>query len=320
MPDPAAIIAADIGKIQTVGAAATAVAAGKAFAGVLRSFRRGDTQFWGRVDIIIQLAPILSDAMLLAWLAGIKRGRLEAERHVPALRLAHSDTFEEAVQFVQQRASLSDDDLRGLVGQFDANAVAVLHTAEAAAEAKLQAAIVEATREGVHVREGVKKLGAAFESAGLSPRNSFHLETIFRTQTAIAYGAGRWAADQDEAVQEILWGYEYVTVGDDRVRPTHVALDGTRAAKDSSFWQRFWPPNGWSCRCSTLRIFVDDPFVRRTTKLPEPTIDVGDREIQVVPDRGFAFNPGTVFRPPGAAAAAATVRAIPVGSRIAIEI
>lgn len=44
---------------------------------------------------------------------------------------------------------------------------------------------------------------------------------------------------------------EYVTKKDNRVRPAHVMLDGIIRRRDDHFWDTFYPPNGWLCRCTT---------------------------------------------------------------------
>ena len=320
MPDPARTQARDIGRIQERGASAAAVLAGRAFASILRAYRAGERVAFNSIQVVEQLGPMLSDAMLLAWMAGLNRERTDIRRERPGLKLAFSPTFNKAIAFLKARADLTDDELRGLRDQFDANALTVLHTAEAAAEAKLQAAIVESVQEGVHVREGVKKLRSAFEAAGLEPSNSFQLETIFRTQTQLAYNAGRWTADQDPAIQEILWGYEYNTVGDDRVRPAHAALDGFRAAKGDPIWTTLWPPNGFNCRCTTIRIFTDDPWPERVTKLPPTTIDVDGKDVKVGPDKGFAFNAGTAIRAPQWAVDSERTGKVPSGATVAKKI
>ena len=95
-------------------------------------------------------------------------------------------------------------------------------------------------------------------------------------------------------IDEILWGYKYVTVGDDRVRDEHAALEGTTAPKDDPIWQTIWPPNGWACRCQTIMIFEERKTVR-----PEPVVDVEGRAVVPGPDKGFNFNPGTVLQPGG---------------------
>ena len=43
--------------------------------------------------------------------------------------------------------------------------------------------------------------------------------------------------------------WKYVTVGDDRVRPDHAALNGIVLSHKDARWDKIWPPNDWNCRC-----------------------------------------------------------------------
>ena len=43
--------------------------------------------------------------------------------------------------------------------------------------------------------------------------------------------------------------WEYRTVGDNRVRLEHQALEGLTLPTDDPRWQKIMPPNGWNCRC-----------------------------------------------------------------------
>ena len=41
----------------------------------------------------------------------------------------------------------------------------------------------------------------------------------------------------------------YKTIGDGAVRDSHRLLNNTRLPADHSFWDSYYPPNGWGCRC-----------------------------------------------------------------------
>ena len=43
--------------------------------------------------------------------------------------------------------------------------------------------------------------------------------------------------------------WKYVTVGDDKVREEHRALDGVILPFNDKRWDKIFPPNGWKCRC-----------------------------------------------------------------------
>ena len=51
---------------------------------------------------------------------------------------------------------------------------------------------------------------------------------------------------------------EYTTAKDDRVRDSHAKLDGVIRPINDEFWDTYYPPNGWRCRCS-VRPSKDEP-------------------------------------------------------------
>lgn len=145
----------------------------------------------------------------------------------------------------------------------------------------------ELIRSGSHVDSAVRELSAKFAALGVSPAKPYRLSTLFKTANQLAYSAGRWQSDRDVDVDEIIWGYEYLTVGDDRVRPQHYALEGVTLPKSDDFWLKFWPPNGWNCRCQAVAI-LDKGRIKRP-----PKTDWNGKPLR--PDKGFGFNPGKDF-------------------------
>lgn len=74
------------------------------------------------------------------------------------------------------------------------------------------------------------------------------LRTEYDTFTAAAQMGKLWD-DYTAAGVEV---FEFTTVGDERVRATHAALDGLTFRKDATFVKRVWPPLDWNCRCSVI--------------------------------------------------------------------
>lgn len=231
-----------------------------------------------------RLVAPMQDAMQAAHLRGVYRVGMTARTSKNRKALSLANVQAEAVAFVQRRLDLSDIELAAIRATYNAAVASFTDDMAGMLESKVSVAIAESVRKGLHVRDGIKAIKQAFDAAGVTPTNSYAIESMFRTQTAIAYNAGRWEANQDPAIQEILWGYEYATVGDDRVRPTHAALDGLRRPKDDPVWQEIWPPNGYGCRCSTIEVFIGDREAKPTA-LPDV----------VQPDEGWGFNVGVVL-------------------------
>ena len=47
---------------------------------------------------------------------------------------------------------------------------------------------------------------------------------------------------------------QYRTAKDERVREQHRLLDGITLPPSDKFWDEFFPPNGWNCRCSAVQV------------------------------------------------------------------
>ena len=102
------------------------------------------------------------------------------------------------------------------------------------------------------------------------------LETIFRTQMQSAYMAGHWQALEDGR-DSAPW-LQYSAILDSRTRQSHAAAHGAVYHIDDPFWDYFYPPNGFNCRC-TVRAFSDRDLKRRNL-LPQKA-QLEDTEVVV---------------------------------------
>lgn len=202
--------------------------------------------------------------------------------------------YEQAVHRLANQLELSKADLALLQRQYDTASLKTVQQFTAGLRSKLGQVSAEVLARGVPTRSAVGMIREAMSGMGLSPESPRLVETVYRTQGAVAYTAGRWQANQEDAIASILWGYEYVTVGDDRVRPSHRALDGTRLPKEDPRWQSIMPPNGWNCRCDVIEIFQDDHLATPAPP-PEGLVVIDGVETTAQPDEGWSFNPGAVF-------------------------
>lgn len=207
---------------------------------------------------------------------------------------AQSRFIEPEVSFAERPASVKSETVEGLsallkisparvkqiTDKFSADAKKHVKDANGLLGKKLLAVTKQLVQRGAHTKEGVAIVRKAL--GGGEDKSVY--ETVFRSATQMANSAGRWVASQQPRIQSILWGYEYVTVGDDRVREEHAALDGVRLPKGHLLWKTIWPPNGWNCRCDTIEIFRGERIA--TIKMPREGWGV---------DKGWSFNPGMVF-------------------------
>ena len=99
--------------------------------------------------------------------------------------------------------------------------------------------------------------------------NATWLKTEYDSCIATATQSARW---QEFKSQKPLFPYlRYQTAGDDSVRDEHRLLDGITKHIDDPFWQTYYPPNGWNCRCEAIQVPEDD--VQETTTYQTPVID-----------------------------------------------
>ncbi|WP_448761748.1 phage head morphogenesis protein [Acinetobacter tandoii] len=75
----------------------------------------------------------------------------------------------------------------------------------------------------------------------------YRMSTIYRTNMQSAYMAGRKFEMQQSTDTHPLW--RYISMMDNKVRPSHRALNGKVMRADDPAWDSIFPPNGWHCRC-----------------------------------------------------------------------
>jgi SPP1 gp7 family putative phage head morphogenesis protein len=246
--------------------------------------------------VLMEAVPVLTNSMAVSHLASMKRVKETMPTPPAELKLSH-EPFEAATQVLRRQLTLTSTVLDQIVATYRTESIAILERTGTLAAVQLQETMLAIQQEGLHVAAGKARLRDTFKAIGLTPSSSYALENQFRTQIQMAYGAGRWNVNRDPDVDGILWGYEYVTVGDTRVRPEHAGMDGVTLHKNDPFWATNFPPNGWSCRCQAIEIFDGPP--EGGEQLPPTSFSTfqDGQPITVTPgaDDGFQFNPGDAF-------------------------
>jgi SPP1 gp7 family putative phage head morphogenesis protein len=98
--------------------------------------------------------------------------------------------------------------------------------------------------------------GSEEELAKAMSRAMIRAEFTLRLHAFQAYQAGRW--DTMQRQKRVFPYWQYVAFGDNRVRPTHQALDGLILPADDPFWKDHYPPWEWGCRCMVRAISKAD--------------------------------------------------------------
>lgn len=169
-------------------------------------------------------------------------------------------------------------------------------------------AMVQGLRESAGVFSGFKTFHEMKEAAGLlldesgnlkpferfsndvqkinDAYNKHYLKTEYAFAVRSAEAAARWEEQQDDGGGRYL--LQYRTAGDKKVRKAHQALEGITLPPSDPFWDRYYPPNGFNCRCTVAKV--------RAAKYPATdsgeAMKAGDKATEGKYAEMFRFNPG----------------------------
>lgn len=80
-------------------------------------------------------------------------------------------------------------------------------------------------------------------------------KTYLKAEYNMVAQASIMAAKWDRFVAEgDRYDLQYRTVGDERVREEHRELNRITLPVTSTFWDSYFPPNGWGCRCGVIQV------------------------------------------------------------------
>ena len=114
----------------------------------------------------------------------------------------------------------------------------------------------------------------AFRNEVLKLNNLYnveHLRTEYNHARATSTMAGKWQKFQND--KGALPYLQFDTVGDGRVRAAHQKLDGIIKPVDDEFWNTYYPPLDWNCRCSVRQLAVGEVTETQGAELPQVKAD-----------------------------------------------
>lgn len=115
--------------------------------------------------------------------------------------------------------------------------------------------------------------------------NSNYLRAEYNFVQSSAEMAAKWEQFSEDGDR---YNLQYRTANDGKVRPEHAALNGVTLPPSDPFWEEYYPPNGWNCRCTVVQV--------RKSKYPATPHDeamaLGEEALQRDIKGIFHFNPG----------------------------
>lgn len=166
---------------------------------------------------------------------------------------------------------------------------------------------VQRLKESNYVFSGIKtfhELNEAFpslldEEGNRKPFNQFlndvqkvydtynvqYLRTEYNFAQASALMAARWKKFEQEGDR---YNLQYRTMYDKRVRRTHRMLHNITLPIESPFWNKYFPPNGWNCRCTVVQVLKD----KYPVSDEQEAMNLGSQATAGKYQEMFMFNPG----------------------------
>lgn len=136
------------------------------------------------------------------------------------------------------------------------------------------------------------------DSAGVAEKvqlgSMYRLKTIYRVNMQTSYMSGRYATQMDNVENRPYW--EYVAIMDKSTRPEHAMLNGLVYRYDDPFWQSFYPPNGWNCRCRVVAL--SDYKVKKNKTTISDSNGKLSSEMHLVSKKSGEYKPVTVYTDP----------------------
>ena len=194
----------------------------------------------------------------------------------------------------------------------------------------IRKAVEQSMQEGLTLQQFKKELEPKLKSKGWWGKVSvsdgetietvqlgsvWRLKTIYRTNIQTSYMAGRYKAQVENTDNRPYW--QYVAVMDRKTRESHAQLNGRVFRYDDPFWNDFYPPNAWGCRCRVRALSGDNikdrdlivdstkgqlsqemKLVSKKTDELKPVAVYTDPLTghKISPDVGWSYNPGKEFK------------------------
>lgn len=208
---------------------------------------------------VTRLARLLRQTLILSDLLGRSFTLAEADAAVAApspfadelAPLVPAVEFEQAIRDILTREPRLARSAEEVARSYsEERSFALARSAELTLTKRVQEVVAETARTGGG--------SAAAETviAGLGGWTRAYGETVYRTNLATAYTAGRWREAASPGVSRVMSAFEVSTAGDADVRDgrndpeNHAAADGLIAGTTDPVWDRASPPYGYRCRCS----------------------------------------------------------------------
>lgn len=158
--------------------------------------------------------------------------------------------FNEAIEHFRSKLDLPTQYHDDIIGHVHAKAFTVAGATKASLISDIRSAVDQAIADGTTIADFRKSFDETVQKHGWSYRGKrgWRTRVIYDNNLRTARMSGRW--EQFQRTKKTRPYLQYLTAGDQRVRPEHASWDSVVLPIDDPFWNTHFPPNGWGCRCT----------------------------------------------------------------------
>ena len=160
--------------------------------------------------------------------------------------------YEEAARIVAEKQIMSKEAFDALCDELKARAFVITGLEDLRAVQEIRDAIAELPM-GAAWEDVKKQVADKLEEGGFSPAAAEHRAMLLLRHHGFAAYAQENYRELRE-MQDVFPYWKYKTMGDEKVRSSHAALDGLILPADDPFWRDHFPPWEWNCRCMVVGV------------------------------------------------------------------
>ena len=177
---------------------------------------------------------------------------------------------QDAIRYLEQKFPKASWAYTDLLDNAHDRAFVVAKMVDVDLATTVQRSIIDAMPEGKRYKAWAKDIDKVLAKSGwydgqinvdaqgnakkVATGGQHRLETIYRTNVAAAYEAGRQQVIFNDRDDDPFGYVMYSAIMDNRTRPTHKALHGKVMEKSDPAWSSISPPNGYNCRCTIVEL------------------------------------------------------------------
>ena len=189
----------------------------------------------------------------------------------PTMQAVFGQPPRKAIEYLQQKKVMPSEDWWRVQGNAHNQAFVVAHMTRLDLLEDVRQSLLDAQKNGWDLKRWSEEIEPKMKQRGwwgkqetfveggqreVQLGSPYRLKTIYQTNMAQAYEAGRQAVMWDD---NPLFPYvRYSAILDNHTRPAHRALHGVVMLKSDPAWRYISPKNGYKCRCTAYEMMDID--------------------------------------------------------------